>query len=403
MKNFNEIVDFISHNIRNIENTELFLLCVVAAFFIGRYTSSIIKFAVNRFSSPQVIDIYEKLIYTNRQPLRWAGTSILIFLSLPLISEFKVVHKFLYDIVELMVLLSIAIFASGIFRQLVRTYGVILIRKLGYQADDLLLIFETIVNIIIGFLAVFVFANNRFNLVGLITGLGIGGVAIAFGAQKTLEQLLGTIVIYLDRPFVTGDYIHFPPSGKFTEGTYGRVESIGFRSTKIRSSGRSTLVVVPNSVLANTEIENVTRGKKVMVMFYLDFNQKLLDKGKALVRRVVEESMESLFGVEPDSAKVVFEDFNANKDVVVSDNSKADTSTNISPSTTVLAMDKNSQSEHTRARITFFLVGSNQNSLELRKQLVDLANEKVSHQLNSFGIEFEMQEPNIYIEAPVTI
>ena len=184
-----------SHNIRNIENTELFLLCVVAAFFIGRYTSSVIQFAVNRFSSPQVIDIYEKIIYTNRQALRWAGTSILILLSLPLISEYKVIHKFLYDVVELLVLISIAIFTSGVFRQLTRIYGVSVIRKLGYQADDLLLIFETIVNIIIGFLAVFVFANNRFNLVGLITGLGIGGVAIAFGAQKTLEQLLGTIVI----------------------------------------------------------------------------------------------------------------------------------------------------------------------------------------------------------------
>ncbi|MEO1187287.1 MAG: mechanosensitive ion channel domain-containing protein, partial [Cyanobacteria bacterium J06636_27] len=228
---------------------------------------------------------------------------------------------------------------------------------------------------------------NRFNLVGLITGLGIGGVAIAFGAQKTLEQLLGTIVIYLDRPFVTGDYIHFPVSGKFTEGTYGRVESIGFRSTKIRSSGKSTLVVVPNSVLANAEIENVTRGKKVMVMFYLDFNQKLLDKGQALVRRVVEESMESLFGVEPDTAKVVFENLDTSQDIAVKDNFKADVSANINPSTTVLAMDKDSQPERTRARITFFLLGSNQNSLELRKQLVDLANEKVSHQLKNFGIE----------------
>ncbi|MCJ8278448.1 MAG: hypothetical protein MJK14_00460 [Rivularia sp. ALOHA_DT_140] len=72
-------------------------------------------------------------------------------------------------------------------------------------------------------------------------------------------------------------------------------------------------------------------------------------------------------------------------------------------SITLLATDKDSQPEHTRARITFFILGSNQNSLELRKQLVDLANEKVSQQLNNFGIEFVMQEPNIYIEAPVTI
>ncbi|MDY6899332.1 MAG: mechanosensitive ion channel [Cyanobacteriota bacterium] len=396
-----QIFDFLLRE--DIRNIQIFIVCVIASLFIGRYTPVLIQAAIKRFLPSQVTDVYQKLIYTNSQPLKWAGTSILILLSLNLISKYEGFYNFLFHIVDFAVILSIAIFASGVFRQLIRTYGVALIRKLGYQADDLLLIAETIVNITIGFIAVLVFANNRFNIVGLITGLGIGGLAVAFAAQKTLEQFLGTIVIYLDRPFTTGEYIHLPPGGKFSDGIYGRVESIGFRSTKIRSSGKSTLVIVPNSILANAEIENVTRGKKIMVLLYLDFNQKLLDKGQALVRRVVEESMESLFGVEPETAKVVFEDFDANKDVVVSDNSNADISANISPSTTVLATDKDSQPERTRARITFFLLGSNQNSLELRKQLVDLANEKVSHQLNNFGIEFVMQEPNIYIEAPVTI
>lgn len=396
-----QIFDFLLRE--DIRNIEIFIVCVIASLFIGRYTPALIQAVIKRFLPSQVTDVYQKLIYTNRQPLKWAGTSLFILLSLNLISEYKGFYNFLFHIVEFAVILSIAIFASGVFRQLIRTYGITVIRKLGYQADDLLLIVETMVNIIIGFLAILLFANNRFNLIGLITGLGIGGLAVAFAAQKTLEQFLGTIVIYLDRPFTTGEYIHLPPGGKFSDGIYGRVESIGFRSTKIRSSGKSTLVIVPNSILANAEIENVTRGKKIMVLLYLDFNQKLLDKGQALVRRVVEESMESLFGVEPDTAKVVFEDFDANKDVILNDNFKADISEKISPSTTVLAIDKDSQPERTRARITFFLLGSNQNSLELRKQLVNLANEKVTHQLNNFGIEFVMQEPNIYIEAPVTI
>ncbi|AFY52702.1 small-conductance mechanosensitive channel [Rivularia sp. PCC 7116] len=397
----NQISDFLLRE--DIRNVEIFIVCVIAAFLIGRYTPSLIQIAIKRFLPPQVADIYQKLIYTNRQPLKWAGTSILLLLSVGLISQYQGFYALLKSIIELAVILSIAILASGVFRQLIRTYGVAIIRKLGYQADDLLLILETIVNVIIGFTAILVFANERFNLVGLITGLGIGGLAVAFAAQKTLEQFLGTIVIYLDRPFITGEYIHLPPGGKFTDGIYGRVESIGFRSTKIRSSGKSTLVIVPNSILANVEVENVTRGKKVMVLLYFDFNQKLLDKGQALVRQVVEESMESLFGVEPDTTKVVFEDSNSNSDVNINDNQKIENTEEINSSTTLLAADKDSQPERTRARITFFLLGSNQNSLELRKQLVNLANEKVSHQLNNFGIEFVMQEPNIYIEAPVTI
>ena len=196
MKNMNQILEFIFRE--DIRNLEIFVLCVIASLFIGRYTPLLIKIAVNRFLPSQVTDIYEKLIYTNRQALKWAGTSILILLSLGLISEYKGFYEFLSNVVQLTVILSIAFLASGVFRQLIRTYGVTIIRKLGYQADDLLLIVETIVNLTIGFIAVLVFANDRFNLVGLITGLGIGGLAVAFAAQKTLEQFLGTIVIYLD-------------------------------------------------------------------------------------------------------------------------------------------------------------------------------------------------------------
>ena len=401
MNIFKQIFQFIVRE--DIRNLELFILCIIASFFIGKYSPLLLKKAINHFLNEKVTDIYEKFIYANRQPLIWATTSMLILLSLNLISQYKVFYELLRHAIEIAVLLSIAFLVASIFRQLVRTYGVTLIRKLGYQADDLLLIVETIVNVLIGFVAFLAFANNRFDLIGLITGLGIGGLAVAFAAQKTLEQLLGTIVIYLDRPFVTGEYIHIPASGKFTDGIYGRVESIGFRSTKIRSSGKSTLVIVPNSILANVEVENVTRGKKVMVLLYLDFNQKLLDKGQALVRRVVEESMESLFGVEPDSTQVVFEHFTLNSNKINSDNHKADIPVELDSSITVVATDDDSQPEYTRARITFFLLGSNQNSLELRKQLLDLANVKVSQQLNNFGIQFVMQEPNIYIEAPVTI
>lgn len=393
----NQVFDFLKQ--QNNLKLVIFILCVVASLFIGRYTPAIVKVALNRFLPSRITDVYEKLIYINRQPLKWAGTSILLLLSLELIKQYERIIGFLEVILQLSVIISIAWLASGVFRQLVRIYGVTLIRKLGYQADDLLLITETIVNILIGFIAVLIFASlKNYNLVGLITGLGIGGLAVAFAAQKTLEQFLGTIVIYLDRPFVTGEYIHLPSSSSYGAEIYGRVESIGFRSTKIRSSGKSTLMIVPNSILANVEIENVTRGKKVMVLLYLDFNQKLLDKGQALVRQVVEDSMESLFGVQPDSTKVIFEDLNSNFQTT-----NADISDKVDASTIDLTTHKDLQLEHTRARITFFLLGSNQNSLELRKQLLNLANEKVSHKLNNFGIEFVMQEPNIYIEAPVTI
>lgn len=71
----------------------------------------------------------------------------------------------------------------------------------------------------------------------------MAGVAVAFAAQNTLSKLLGGIVLYIDRPFVVDDYIGLP------DGTFGRVESIGLRSTKIRSSGKGTLIIISNNSL----------------------------------------------------------------------------------------------------------------------------------------------------------
>ncbi len=56
-----------------------------------------------------------------------------------------------------------------------------------------------------------------------------------------------------------------------------------------------------------------------------------------------------------------------------------------------------------RARITFFILGSSENSLQLRKRLLELANEKISQKLKSYHIEFTMEEPTIYLDSLVTL
>jgi hypothetical protein len=237
---------------------------------------------------------------------------------------------------------------------------------MGLEVDELLLVFETAANIIIGFVAIFAFSQSQnLNLLGLFAGVGLGGLAIVAAAQKILEQLLSTIVLYLDRPFVPGDYI------RLKDGQLGRVESIGLRSTKIRTSAKSTLFIFPNSILVNMEIENLTRAKKVMSMIYLDFNKVLDEQDMALVREVVTESTNSVFGIDPGSTNLTFRE---------SDDLPG-----------------------TQARVTFFILGSNENSIQLRKRLLELANETISQKLSQFGIEFASQEPTVYVESPITL
>ena len=82
----------------------------------------------------------------------------------------------------------------------------------------------------------------------LIAGLGIGGVAVALGAQKTLENLFGAFSIGADQPFLQGDSIR-------VGDLVGTVEVVGLRSTRIRTQDR-TLVTIPNGKLADMQIES---------------------------------------------------------------------------------------------------------------------------------------------------
>jgi MscS family membrane protein len=88
-----------------------------------------------------------------------------------------------------------------------------------------------------------------FNVTTIIAGLGIGGIAIALAAQKTIENLFGGLTLMADKPVRIGDYCRF--------GTQeGWVEDIGLRSTRVRTPFR-TVISVPNSVFSSVELENL--------------------------------------------------------------------------------------------------------------------------------------------------
>ena len=349
----------------SISDLILPLLFILFSLIFGQYTPTLLKFSIERLIPDRGTKINQNLIEPVSSLLRISSTLFLISLALFWIQEYKVIYEFCRFFLDLATIISVAWLSSRLFRQFVRVYGIELIRKLGREVDELLLVFETLANTIIGFVAILTFAQSRFDLIGLFAGLGIGGLAIVFAAQQTLQQLLGTVVLYLDRPFIPGEYIRLP------SGLFGRVESIGLRSTKIRTAAKGTLIILPNSTMANMEIENVTRGKKVMVLLYLDFSVPLTKQEQALVKETIKQSTDTLFGIDPGSTQIT--------------------------------LFQPEGRPGTRARVTFFILGSSENSLQLRKRLLEIANEKISKKLSDSSITFTMEEPTIYVESPVTI
>ncbi|MEY4549990.1 MAG: hypothetical protein RL685_6185 [Pseudomonadota bacterium] len=107
-------------------------------------------------------------------------------------------------------------------------------------------------------LAVMAFlAELGYAVTSLIAGLGIGGVAVALGAQKTLENLFGAFSIGADQPFLQGDAVRV---GDVT----GTIEVIGLRSTRIRTQER-TLVTIPNGKLADQQIESLAARDRLLL------------------------------------------------------------------------------------------------------------------------------------------
>ena len=329
----------------------------------------LIGWGITAFSSPQIKEVYQTIIPPYYSQLGLA--SLLIIGDLILLS---IAQSIWLKFIELPIGITLVILLSWlgykIFQQIFNTYLLdAAVKNRGRFDSELLIISKFLVNTAITLVIVLIFAQtHNFNLVGLFASLGIGGLAIAFSAQKTLEQLLGGIVIYLDRPFVVDDYIGLP------DGTFGKVESIGLRSTRIRTSGKGTVIIAPNSSLTQVNIENYTRAKKVISLIYITFYQAIPESEQAFIRQIIFESTKDIFGVDIRNTEVKF-----------------------------IELGQGNKSKNTQVQISFFILGSGKLSMDLRQQLLDIAKQNLSKELKKYGVGFELEEKTINIDSPITI
>jgi MscS family membrane protein len=145
------------------------------------------------------------------------------------------------------------------------------IRKMQHAGNThyvaLLKPFTTIMKIItVTIIALYWAKSAGYDMSTILAGLGVGSLAVALAAQKTLENIIGAVTLYTARPVSAGDFCRF---GTIT----GTVEEIGLRSTLIRTMDR-TMVVIPNSVFSAQEIENYSQRDRIRYFrkFHLQLN-----------------------------------------------------------------------------------------------------------------------------------
>lgn len=165
------------------------------------------------------------------------------------------------------------------------------IRKMEHQGNlqyvALMKPFTTILQVlVIIIIALFWAERAGYDMSTILAGLGVGSLAVALAAQKTLENVIGAITLYTARPVKAGDFCRFGQ-------TVGTVEEIGLRSTIIRTPDR-TRVYIPNSVFSSVEVENYSSRDRIRYFRRLELQMTTADQ-----LRVILSELRKLFYSHP--------------------------------------------------------------------------------------------------------
>ena len=148
-----------------------------------------------------------------------------------------------------------------------------------------------------------VFQNLGFNATGILAGLGVGGLAVALAAQRSLENLFGGLSLIADQPVRVGDMCRFGSQ-------QGTVEDIGLRSTRVRTLDR-TVVTIPNADFATMQLENLAARDRMRLAATISLRYETTPDQLRWVLVELKRLLLSHPKVSPDPARVRFTKFGA--------------------------------------------------------------------------------------------
>ena len=148
-----------------------------------------------------------------------------------------------------------------------------------------------------------VIAQFGYPVATILAGLGIGGIAVALGAQKSLEHFFGSVSIGVDQPFRVGDWVN-------AGGAEGEIEAIGLRSTRIRTMDR-TIISIPNGQLAESRTENFATRERIRLRAMIGVEYGTSAATMRLLRDDIEKCLRAHPLTWPDRVQVRFSEFGA--------------------------------------------------------------------------------------------
>jgi MscS family membrane protein len=279
-------------------------LVLFVSWELGRALGSLTRVVLRRLTAHTRGEWDDRFVGCIGPPLALAWASLLFWLTLPALQLTVPARAFLQSLVTTAVVITL-------FWALWRSARVFAEQALtlpwaagSASTRSLLMVGSNLARgaiLLMGALAVL--SALGFPVGTLLAGLGIGGLALAFGAQKTIENLFGSISLAIDQPFRVDDFVK-------VNDFVGNVEEIGLRSTRFRTLDR-TLITIPNGQLAEWRLESFSARDRMRLAATIGVEYGTTEQQMQAVLEGFERVLRAHPRIWPDAMVVKFKEFGA--------------------------------------------------------------------------------------------
>lgn len=234
------------------------LLVLILKRYLSRYIAGLLFRVVRKVAKGIDKPSFVNLVVSPLETFLLLVVSIISLdkLNFPAALNIKVYKVSLHSLIDGLAIIVVIITFIWLLLRIIDFVAMILHQKAEQahdQQDNQLVVFFKdffkVMFVILGFLMVLKFAFS-YPITNLITALSIGGAAIALSTRESLENLIASFIIFIDKPFMVGDIVK-------VQTITGTVEKIGLRSTRIRTD-QKTYVTMPNKQMVDSVMDNLS-------------------------------------------------------------------------------------------------------------------------------------------------
>jgi MscS family membrane protein len=283
----------------------LFFGILALGAIAGRILSFLLERRLSKAAQTTETAIDDIIIRSLGGPIALLGVFVAAALGRGVLTPTQEAERFLSTAVEVPLIISAAWIAIRLTDGLIKNYIGRYADQTASKLDDALVpIVSRMTNIaIISISTIVVLDSIGYDVTAIIASLGIGGIALAFAARRTLSDVFGGAHILSTKPFLVDDVIE-------VDGTAGTVEEIGLRTTRIRDfDGRR--ITLPNSTLANAEVTNVSSEPTRRIKTFIGLSYATTPAEMEAALELAEETVGAVDGVDPERTEALFWEYGA--------------------------------------------------------------------------------------------